>query len=74
VASTTITWEEFEQDLKRARKAAASGPVFITENGVNAFVLLTYKEYRRIVGDAKRMADPLAMPESAGEVERPNAT
>lgn len=64
--TTTITSEEFEEDLDRAGNAAANGPVFITEGGVPAFVLLTFEEYRRISGNGETIADLFAYPEDAG--------
>ncbi len=68
VSTTTITSREFVKDPKRARKAAANGPVFISERGRHAFVLLTIDEYRRIGGRGESILDLLAMPEAA-EIE-----
>lgn len=65
MTTTTITSEEFEEDLERARNAAVNGPVFITENGVNAFVLLTDEAYRKIGETGESIADLLADPEAA---------
>jgi PHD/YefM family antitoxin component YafN of YafNO toxin-antitoxin module len=65
VATKTMTCEEFEEDLERARNAAANGPVFITEDGEDAFVLLTLDEYRRIGGDCDGITELLAEPEAA---------
>jgi PHD/YefM family antitoxin component YafN of YafNO toxin-antitoxin module len=65
VTSTMISIEELEEDLERARSAAADGPVFITENGVPAFVLLTDEAYRKIDGNGESIADLLANPEAA---------
>jgi len=45
---TTFSSREFNQDTGRAKKAAANGPVFITDRGKPAHVLLSIKEYRRI--------------------------
>ena len=38
---TTLTSREFNQDHGRAKKAAQKGPVFITDRGTPAFVLLS---------------------------------
>jgi prevent-host-death family protein len=65
VSTTTITGREFIKDPKRARKAAANGPVFITERGRHAFVLLTIEQYRRIGARGESILDLLAMPEAA---------
>jgi prevent-host-death family protein len=45
---TTLSSREFNQDAGRAKKAAKRGPVFITDRGRPAHVLLTIEEYRRI--------------------------
>jgi len=58
---TTLTSREFNQDHGRAKKAAQKGPVFITDRGTPAFVLLSIEEYRRLAGDKRRIADALAM-------------
>ena len=56
--TTTITNCEFNRNVCRAKRAAGSGPVVITNRGSAAFVLLAYDEYLRIVnsGKAKRRA------------------
>lgn len=45
---TTLSSREFNQDTARAKKAALRGPVFITDRGKPAHVLLSFEEYRRI--------------------------
>jgi prevent-host-death family protein len=45
---TTLSSREFNQDTSRAKKAAAEGPVFITDRGKPAHVLLSIEEYQRI--------------------------
>ncbi len=47
---TTLTSREFNQDTSRAKKAASKGPVFITDRGAPAHVLLTIEEYRGLTG------------------------
>jgi prevent-host-death family protein len=59
---TTISSREFNQDTSRAKKAASEGPVFITDRGKPAHVLLSIEEYRRITGKHRSIADALAMP------------
>jgi len=59
---TTMTSREFNQDASKAKRAAAEGPVFITDRGRPAHVLLTIEEYRRLVGREGSIADLLAMP------------
>jgi prevent-host-death family protein len=53
---------EFNQDTSRAKKAAAEGPVFITDRGKTAHVLLSIEDYQRITGGHRKIADALAMP------------
>jgi prevent-host-death family protein len=59
---TTLSSREFNQDTSRAKKAAADGPVFITDRGKPAHVLLSIEEYQRITGGHRKIADALAMP------------
>jgi prevent-host-death family protein len=59
---TTVSSREFNQDASKAKRAAKSGPVFITDRGQPALVLLTFDEYRRITGGHTKIADLLAMP------------
>jgi len=59
---TTLSSREFNQDTSRAKKAASEGPVFITDRGKPAHVLLSIAEYQRITGGRISIADALAMP------------
>jgi prevent-host-death family protein len=68
VTITTLSSREFNQDTSRAKKAARKGPVFITNRGRPAHVLLSIQEYQKITGRPRSIADMLAMPEAA-EIE-----
>ena len=59
---TTLSSREFNQDTSRAKKAAVRGPVFITDRGKPAHVLLSIEEYQRLAGTHRKIADALAMP------------
>jgi prevent-host-death family protein len=59
---TTLSSREFNQDASRAKKAAKEGPVFITDRGKLAHVLLSIDEYQKLVGKNRKIADALAMP------------
>jgi prevent-host-death family protein len=59
---TTLTSREFNQDTSGAKKAASEGPVFITDRGKPAHVLLTIEEYERITGKGRSIVDALSMP------------
>ena len=62
---TTFTSREFNQDTSRAKKAADSGPVFITDRGRPAHVLLSIEEYRRLAGQRRSIIDSLASDDEA---------
>jgi PHD/YefM family antitoxin component YafN of YafNO toxin-antitoxin module len=64
---TTFSSREFDQHPSDAQQVANSGPVFITHEGHVTHVLLSIKDYQRLVGDQK-IADLLAMP-GAKDVE-----
>lgn len=69
---TTLSSRQFNQDASKAKKAAKAGPVFITDRGRPAHVLLTFDEYKKITGGRIKIADLLAMPGSEGiELEIP---
>ena len=59
---TTLSSREFNQDTSRAKKAAQSGPVIITDRGRPAHVLLTIEEYQRVTHSQTSIVDLLAMP------------
>lgn len=59
---TTLTSREFNQDASGAKRAANNGPVFITDRGRPAHVLLSIEEYQRLVGGEGSIVDLLAMP------------
>lgn len=62
---TTLSSREFNQDTSRARKAARKGPVFITDRGRPAHVLLTIEDYQAITRGPMMLAEALAHPEGA---------
>lgn len=62
---TTISSREFNQDLSRAKRIAFNGPVFITDRGRPAHVLLTIEAYQEITGNKQSIVELLAMPEVA---------
>ena len=46
----TLSSREFTRDVSAAKRAAADGPVFITDRGRPAFALLSIEDYRRLSG------------------------
>ncbi|AOV16051.1 prevent-host-death protein [Acidihalobacter aeolianus] len=59
---TTLSSRELNQDISRAKKATKIGPVFITDRGKPAHVLLSFEEYQRLTRQHRNIADALAMP------------
>lgn len=60
---TTLSSRELNQDIGRAKRAANDGPVFITDRGKPAHVLLSIAEYRRLTGDQRSLLEALSMPD-----------
>jgi prevent-host-death family protein len=61
---STLSSREFRQEIGRAKKAAKRGPVFITDRGQPAYVLLTVQEYQRITSKQENILDLLGMPDA----------
>jgi PHD/YefM family antitoxin component YafN of YafNO toxin-antitoxin module len=62
---TTVSSRELNQDVGRAKRASLLGPVFITDRGRPAHVLLSIADYQRITSKRSNIAYLLAMPEAA---------
>ena len=62
---TTFSSREFNQDASKVKRAAANGPVFITDRGTPSHVLLTIEEYQKITDKKESIVELLSMPESA---------
>jgi len=58
----TITSRELNQDLGRAKRATLEGPVFITDRGRPAHVLMSYADYQKLSGQRRSILDALSMP------------
>lgn len=66
--TTTMTSREFNQHTSAAKQAADEGPVFITDRGTHAYVLMTNEEYERLAGKKpmslyEALANPNAKPD-----------
>ncbi len=71
----TFTSREFNQDSSGAKRASLEGPVFITDRGRPAHVLLTIEEYHRLSAGAATIIDMLAMSGAQDiDFEPPRAT
>ncbi len=62
---TTLSSREFNQDTSGAKRAAEDGPVFITDRGKPAHVLLSIADYQRLVAPRGTLLERLSMPEVA---------
>jgi hypothetical protein len=63
MASITMTSRAFDEAPGAAQEAAKDGPVFITDNGRLAYVLLAIEDYRKLAGETRSIVDMLAVPE-----------
>lgn len=74
MATTSLPMQEFAEDLHKAFSAAENGPVFVTDQGTPAYVLLSDADYQRLLVQKRSIADLLAMPNAADvEFEAPCA-
>lgn len=62
---TTLSSREFNQGASEAKRAAKKGPVFITDRGQPAHVLLSFADYQRLIKQRRNIADALALPDQA---------
>ena len=72
---TTFSSRKFNQRASEAKRAANNGPVFITDRGRPAHVLMSFEDYQRLTKQRRNIADALAMPGIADiEFEPPCVT
>lgn len=50
---TTISSRTFNRDVGKAKKAAQTGPVIITDRGQPAYVLMHIDQYRQVTGNKR---------------------
>lgn len=60
MTTTTLTSRQFNQDAGGAKRAARRGPVFITDRGKPAHVLLTIEDYWRLADGGISLAKAIA--------------
>lgn len=58
---TTLSSREFNQDTSGAKRATQRGPVFITDRGQPAHVLLSFEDYQRLTSTHATIDQLLAM-------------
>lgn len=66
---TTLSSREFNQGASNAKKAAGKGPVFITDRGRPAHVLLSIEDYQQLTQQRRNIAQVLAMPNDAVDID-----
>lgn len=66
---TTMTSREFNQHTGRAKLAADRGPVFVTDRGKPAYVLLSNEEYERLSKRRMSILEALADPNADADFE-----
>ncbi len=69
MTTTRVSSREFNQDISRAKRAARSGPVIITDRGRPAHVLLSFNDYERLTRDTRSVIDLLGLPQGVEDVE-----
>ncbi|GAA1721642.1 type II toxin-antitoxin system prevent-host-death family antitoxin [Propioniferax innocua] len=57
--SISISSAEFNRDVSAAKRAAADGPVTITDHGRRAHVLMTVEDYDHLAGERERVGNRL---------------
>ena len=65
---TKISSRDFNQDISKAKRAAAKGPVVITDRGKPAHVLLSIEAYNQLTGGSATIVD-LISDERAAQIE-----
>nr|WP_235498271.1 MULTISPECIES: type II toxin-antitoxin system Phd/YefM family antitoxin [unclassified Frankia] len=58
-----VSSREFNRDVSAVKRAAASGPVIITDHGRPSHVLLSFAEYQRLTGTAGSLGDAFVLDE-----------
>jgi len=67
--ATSISSREFNQDTGRAKKAAAEGPVYITDRGRPSHVLVSYTLFQQLTEGEATLVDLLAETPGVGDID-----
>ena len=62
---STFSSREFNQDVSKIKKATMQGPVFMTDRGHPAHLLLSIEDYLKLTKTKETIVDLLAMPGSS---------
>lgn len=66
--ATQMSSREFNQDTSGAKRASENGPVYITDRGRPAHVLLSFDAYEELVAP-RRALDLLGEPAGVADIE-----
>jgi prevent-host-death family protein len=55
-----VTARDFNRDVSAAKRAAAKGPVIITDRGQPSHVLLTIEDYHQLLSEERSIVDWLS--------------
>lgn len=61
----TVSSREFNQDVSRIKRESKNDPVFITDRGQVAHVLLSIQHYEQLIAKDDSIIDLLSMPQAA---------
>ena len=67
--TTRMTSRQFNQDAGGAKRAAAAGPVYITDRGRPSWVLMSFADYLKLTSTEPRVIDLLGEPRGIEEIE-----
>jgi len=59
MTASFLSSRDFNRDPARAKRAAKSGAVFVTERGKPALVVLSIEDYEKLAGQNRSLADVL---------------
>lgn len=69
MATKKVTSREFNQDTGGVKRAARTGPVYITDRGRPSYVLLTFEDYERLGANQLSLIDLLSEPPGVEDVD-----
>lgn len=64
-----MTSREFNRDTAGAKRAAGRGPVYITNRGSPAYVLLSFAEYESLTTEGANLVEQLSKSKEVAELE-----
>jgi prevent-host-death family protein len=67
-----VTAREFNQDISKAKRFAASEPVFVTDRGRPTHVLLSIAAYRQLSGERQSVLDLIGAPAGSAPLVVPD--